>query len=876
MATPMQRQYNSLKKQYDDCLLLFRLGDFYECFNNDAKIISKVLGITLTSRGKKDNKHPMAGIPHHALDNYLHKLVNAGYKVAIAEQMEEPQKGKKIVERDVVKIVSSGTITSDKSLEENKNNYIAAIATGGNVQKGYTHGLAVCDLTTGEFYLTEFAAEQEDHLDTVVSELRRTGVIELLTQRKHLANLQRIDPRIRLQVIDDSEFSISEKKDLLKKHFGVRSLRGFGLEGITWGMVAAGVILQYLIDTQKSSLEHINSISYKHLGKYMRLDEHTIRSLELIEPLRNDNTATLLSVLDECETAMGKRKLYNWILFPLLEKKAINKRLDAVEKFYSDSPLLREVRGILNNIYDIERIVGKIGTETVNARDLLALRDSLQEVKRLEMSTRASQSGLIDDLHTAFDQADLEKVIELIEMSIQDEPAATITEGGIIKDGYSKELDDLRTAARGGKKWLNELQLQEQKRTGIPSLKVKFNKVFGFYIEVSKSNLSKVPDNYVRKQTLVNAERYITPELKEKEDLILNAEENAIELEYRLFTKIRSDIAQFSKVLQSVAEGIAILDCIVNFAHIAQERGYTKPSVVTSASRKLEMNDSRHPVVEFVGEDAFIPNDVHLDTKKRQIAIITGPNMAGKSTYIRQVALCVLVAQIGSYVPASSMVFSPIDRIFTRVGASDNLAAGQSTFLVEMSETANILNNATNNSLIILDEVGRGTSTYDGVAIAWAVAEYIHEQIGAKTLFATHYHELIELKRYLPRIFNLNVAVNESDGEITFIRKIQKGGTDKSYGVHVAKYAGIPEEVIDKANDILMGLEQEGMFEVKHIESELSEQTQKEKSQLTLLASLPENPAVDELRKIDINTLTPLEAQKHLDRLIRLANAKRP
>lgn len=867
MSTPMQKQYDRLKKKYNDCILLFRLGDFYESFDNDAKILSKILSIVLTRRGKGEKERPMAGIPHHALDNYLPKIVKAGYKVAIAEQLEEPQKGKKVVDRDVVKVITAGTITNEKVLNQGKNNYIACL----NLlqKKSYTnYGLSVCDLTTGEFYITEYFFEKEANIPLLLDEIRRINPAELLLSEQTLQQFTSLK-NVKLQKIDDNEFNYSDSKQILLRHFKVRNLKGFGIDKYKSGITAAGVLLKYLFETQKTSLTHISKIYYKHISKFMFLDESTIRNLELVSTIRNDGSPSLLDVLDDTKTPMGKRKLYNWIIMPLISKNDIELRNDGVEELYKDTILLNEIRSNLDEIFDIERILGRIGTESINARDLLALKQSLDRSISIAKKISAFKSKILQSTYKTIHQTSkVDRIIKLIDEAITDDPPAVITEGNIIREGYSKELDRITEASKSGKEWLRNLQLDEIKKTGISSLKVKFNKVFGYYIEITKSNLDKVPENYIRKQTLVNAERFITPELKEKEELILNAQEKAIELEYKLFVEIRLKISRYIKLLQSIANSIASLDVLCNFSHLALNENFVKPVIVDNGDRVLDIENGRHYVVEKIDDEDFIPNDAYLNCKDHQIAIITGPNMAGKSTFIRQVALIVLMAQIGSFVPASSMKFKPVDRIFTRVGASDNLAAGESTFLIEMNETANILNNATQNSLIILDEVGRGTSTYDGVAIAWAIAEFIHNNVGAKTLFATHYHELVDLEKYLPKVKNFNVSIKESDGKILFLRKIKKGGTDKSYGVYVAEFAGIPVEVIKKAKEILLSLEQEGMFEVKHVETDALDEKIPRSTQMPLMMSIPENPIIKELKDIDVNKMTPIEALEKLDKII--------
>jgi len=868
MSTPMQEQYDKLKKKHEDCILLYRLGDFYEGFDNDAKILSKVLNIVLTKRGKGINSKPMAGIPYHALDNYLPKLVKAGYKIAIVEQLEKPQKGKKLVDRDIVKIVSAGTITNEKSLNENQNNFISVISYFK--EKGfYTYGVSVCDLTTGEFFIFELYTDDLNNIDSLVIELKIINPSEIIVQESLYQTIKNKINFASIQKLPNIDFIFNESNRILLKHFKVLNLKGFGIEKYKAGIISAGINLKYLLETQKASLTHINKIYYKNLSKYMILDENTIRSLEITYSLRPDSNNTLIKIIDKCQTSMGRRKLYNWILNPLLEKKDIEERLNSVEELFNDSIKLECIRSILDNIYDLERILGKIGNENINARDLIALKDSLINTNKISKELNKFRSYIINKIYiNIIHTKSINDVIKLIEISILDNPPFKITEGNIIKHGYNKELDNIKEASINGKTWIKKLQQEEAIKTGIQSLKVKFNKIFGYYIEITKSNLKKVPSNYIRKQTLINAERFITPELKDKEEMILHSEERSFDLEYKIFTDIRNKISKYLKHLQSIAYDIALLDCISNFAYIARRNDYTRPIIKKSSNNLINIVQGRHPVVENINNEVFISNNTKLDTKDNQIAIITGPNMSGKSTYIRQVALIILLAQIGSFVSAEKMEFEPVDRIFTRISSNDNLSKGESTFLVEMNEMANILNNATNKSLIVLDEVGRGTSTYDGVAIAWAVVEYIHDKIGSKTLFATHYHELVDLEKYLQRVKNYNVAVRETKNKILFLRKILKGGTDKSYGIYVASLAGLPIEILNKAREILLSLEQEGIFEVKHIESELSQKKKSYQKQLFLDVKLPENIIIRELKDLEINNLTPLEALKKLNDLI--------
>lgn len=807
----MMQQYNDLKSKNPDTILLFRLGDFYEAFNEDAKDIAKILNITLTGRGKGENRQPMAGIPHHALKNYLKKLVLAGRKVAIAEQLEEPQSGK-IVDRDIVKIITAGTFTDEDALEESENNYLAAVL---NI-KDDIWSLGYADLTTGEFKATTL-----DSFNELKNELYRLHPSEVLLEDKSIALIKPILNQSSLQTAESNKWLEELNYQLLLEHFQTQSLQGFGLERNSPEIIVLGVILDYLKETQKTDLSHIKSIRKLNRQDYMNLDPATISNLELVWPLSSDNSkATLFGVLNNCKTAMGQRKLRNWILHPLINIELLQNRINAVSESIDDPMKLATVREKLDNICDLERTVSKLGTGSINARDLIFLKNSLQDILTLIEDSKEYENSLLNISSSIKDDEtdSLKEVIELLEKSINEDPPVTITEGDIIKYGYNSELDELKDIEKHGKEWLKELQRKEIERTGITSLKVKFNNVFGYYLEVSKSNLDKVPDDYVRKQTLVNAERFITEELKEWENKILNAGDKANQIEYELFQQVKEDVGKYVSIYQKLADLISTLDVLLNFANLARLYQYCKPTLNTEG--RIQIENGRHPVVERFIEGKYIPNDLKLD-KTQQVIILTGPNMSGKSTYIRQVALITLMTQLGCFVPAEKADISVTDRIFTRVGASDNLASGESTFMVEMNETANILNNATNDSLIILDEVGRGTSTYDGVAIAWSIVEYIHNIIGAKTLFATHYHELIDLEQKLERIKNYNVDVLEEGEDVKFTRKVVPGATDQSYGVHVAKMAGVPEEVTKRANQILMTLEQESMLEVKTIESEL-------------------------------------------------------
>lgn len=868
MTTPMELQYEQIKKKYPDCILFFRLGDFYEGFDEDAKIMAKTLGIVLTSRRKGEKKRPMAGIPYHALSQYLHKMIKAGYKVAIAEQTEDPELAKGIVDRDVVRIITPGTVIDDKSLGEIINNYIICINKYTEKKTEYW-GLAVCDVSTGEFWINEFYSKQNAINLKLIQEINRISPAEILISNK--IKLPELN-KFRIEKIEDYEFDYDVNQRRLIEHFKTSSLKGFGIDKYKSAICSAGVLLKYIQDTQKSDLSHISRIIYKNLNNFMALDENTIRNLELVSSIHQNGSASLYNTLNQCKTPMGKRKLFEWIIRPLISKILINDRLYAVEELSIDNINLRRIIEILDDIFDIERVLGKIGTNQSNARDLLMLKNSLYKAKEISLKLRNYNTVLMKKIYKnlTFDR-EIKDLVELLEKSIALDPPPTIMEGGIIKDNYNKEIAELKQLSTRGKDWIRTLQQKEIEHTKIPSLKVRYNKVFGYYIEISKPNLSKVPANYIRKQTLVNAERFITPELKEMEEKVLTAEEKLIQLEYKIFLEIRNKVASKSNKIQTIINGISTLDCLANFADLSRLNSYIKPQIANTKDGFIKIKNGRHPVVEQISKEPFVPNDTYLDNEKFQVEIITGPNMAGKSTFIRQVALIVLMAQIGCFVPAESMEFGIVDRIFTRVGASDNIARGESTFMVEMTEVSNILNNATERSLLIVDEVGRGTSTYDGVAIAWAVAEYIHNYIKAKTLFATHYHELIQLEDKLEKVKNFNIAVKENEGKIIFLRKIKQGGTDKSYGIHVAQLAGIPDKVIKRSNEILGTLQQENMGTVQHVETELVKEETKTKqtSQIPLLTKLPEDPVLRELKKIDINKMTPIEALQKLDELTR-------
>ncbi len=865
-STPMMRQYNSFKQQYKDKILLFRMGDFYETFGEDAKIMSKVLNIALTTRDRNSDPTPLAGFPHHAIDQYLPKLVKAGYQVAVADQLEDPKLAKGIVRRGVTRVVTPGTLMDDKS-DDRQNRYLVAISQLKNLL-----GIAVCDLSTGEFKVTE-----THNIRKFTTEISRINPSEILLSPKfEVGNFS----NYALQPLDDYKFDVESAQNLLTQQFNVKSLASFGIQHNKAAIVAAGAIIHYLQVTQKTDISHIQSIKYYDLDQNMILDRSTIRNLDIIESSGEmGNKATLVSILDKTQTALGGRKIRNWILHPLIDSQKIQNRLDYVEIFFSNPKLLADIQDALKKVSDIERLTSRLGLNRANARDAKNLAQSL--LVTLEIATSIEQQKELAPLAKEINNVkpELQEVIDLIDKSISDNPPIVITEGNIIKDGFNKQIDEIRHQTHDSKSWIEELETKERKRTGITSLKVRFNKVFGYYIEVTNTHKEKVPADYIRKQTLVNCERYITEDLKSKEEIVLNAEEKLAQLEYECFQDVRTKLLAFIKPTQKVADTIAEIDAYSALADIARLNSYVKPSIhpIGEQNRILKIKNGRHPIIEQTTSDEFVSNDVELDTKTNQLIILTGPNMSGKSTYIRQVALITLMAQIGSFVPASSVELSATDRIFTRVGASDDLSAGRSTFMVEMDEAANIVNNATNNSLIILDEVGRGTSTYDGVSIAWAIAEYIHEKIGARCLFATHYHELLKLPDELPKAQNYNVAVLENDEGIVFLRKIEKGGTDQSYGIYVAQMAGLPKDIIDRANEILSGFEQEDMFgirsePVKKKKEEVNKTDDKlvnNTTQLTFMdTSVTDNsPTIfNELKKLNTNSITPMDALKILEK----------
>ena len=860
--TPMMEQYFRIKKEHRDTLLFFRLGDFYEMFYEDAKIGSAVLEIALTSR----QKVPMCGVPYHAVNSYLAKLLRRGYKVAVCEQVEDPKTAKGVVKREVIKVLTPGTAV-EVELETGKENvYIVSVS---NSEDGW--GLALIDLTSGEMKVMQ--REGQDY-KPLSDELFRMSPKELVFPEGDEEWLRRALQRSDLDALLKSPveawaFEFSQARDYLMDHFRVKSLAGFGIDNKNLAVSAAGALLYYLKKVRKDSLALIRKISFIHPSDQMVLDASTIRNLELVKNLRDGRVEnSLLGVIDYTVTPMGGRLLRSRLLQPLLDCPEIGRRLDAVEESLKDTITRQELRESLKGILDLERLAGKISLAAAHPRDLVALKKSLLPLPKIFSLLEPFQSSIFSDIRSRWDNA--RDIVELLDRAILDEPAFLLTEGGIIKDGFHPELDALKEISRSGKSFIALLEKKERERTGISSLKVRYNKIFGYYIEVTKRNLPQVPADYIRKQTLVSSERFLTPELEEYEEKILHAEERIGELEYKLFNDVRETIAAETARLQRIASDIAALDVHSSLGELAARRNYFRPEV--NAGEIMKIKNGRHPVIEIANAEPFIPNDTYLDRDEDQILIITGPNMGGKSTYLRQVALICILAQMGSFVPAQECVIGAVDRIFTRIGAMDFLSLGQSTFMVEMLETANILNNATPRSLILLDEIGRGTSTFDGLSIAWAVAEYLHEnaEIRAKTLFATHYHELTELALTLKRIKNYHLAVKEWKEEVVFLRKIVAGPSDQSYGIHVAKLAGIPRDVVGRAREILFNLEKQELDETG-LPRIARTSTKRDKNQMLLFQQDREQEILremrDEIASCDVASLTPLAALNLLSRL---------
>ncbi|GAB6281800.1 MAG: DNA mismatch repair protein MutS [Ignavibacterium sp.] len=860
MQTPLMTQYAKIKAQYPDTILLFRVGDFFETFEEDAKIASKVLGITLTKRanGAADDV-PLAGFPFHALDTYLPKLVRAGYRVAVCEQMENPKFAKGIVKREVIEVITPGVAFSEKLLDHKKNNYLLSIYIYDEIA-----GISFCDISTGEFYVYEIKSDQ------IEQQIELISPTEILIQKKNKdfvnSLVQKINPSIRITKIDDWVFNYEYAQELLLMQFKTVNLKGFGIDKLTAGILSSGVILNYLQETQKANLTHLNKISLYNPSDYMILDHSTKRNLEIIFSMQDSSReGSLISILDKTETSMGGRLLKKWISSPLKKLESILARQEAVEELLINREIRKKIIEELKEIGDLERLISKICTGRANPREIINLKTSLKRIPNIKNLLSSIKGHTLLNLREKL--TSLNELIEKIEIAITDNPPLNIVDGGVIKNNYSAELDELRDISINGKDWIANLQKSEREKTGISSLRVSYNKVFGYYIEVSNANKDKVPEYYMRKQTLVNSERFITPELKEYEEKILNAEEKIYELESQLFNELRLLIANEAEVIQDNARLIAMLDCFISFADCAEQYNYTKPSITNSS--KIKIVEGRHPVVERVlppGEK-FNPNTCELDDEDTQIIILTGPNMAGKSVYLRQVGLIVLLAQIGSFVPAKSAEIGLVDRIFTRVGASDNISAGESTFLVEMQETANILNNATSKSLILLDEIGRGTSTFDGISIAWAVTEYLHEnpEVAAKTLFATHYHELNEMAEIFPRIKNYKVEVREYEDKVIFLHKVNQGTADHSYGIQVAQMAGLPQFVTNRAKEILNNLESKELtpYEIK---KEKLEKIKQIDNQISLF-EFKDDKLREELKELEVNNLTPIEALNKLNEL---------
>ena len=871
--SPMMVHYLETKKQYPDCILFYRLGDFYEMFFEDALTVSKELEITLT--GKEcglEERAPMCGVPYHALDNYLYRLVQKGYKVAIAEQMEDPKQAKGLVKREVIRVVTPGTITSAQALDETKNNYLMGI-----VYIDERFGIAVSDISTGDFLVTEVASERE-----LADEINKFCPSEIICNDAFFVSgvdTEEVKNRYQtvISALDSHFFSDEGCRKILKEHFKVGSLDGLGLQDYDTGVIAAGAVMEYMYETQKSTLSHITTITPYSTGEVMMIDTSTRRNLELLETMREkQKRGTLLWVLDKTKTAMGARLLRTYIEQPLIHKDDIIARQNAIEELNMNYISREEICEYLNPIYDLERLIGRISYKTANPRDLISFKNSLEMLPYIKDLMGEFTTPLLKELWEELDP--LEDVHDLVSRAIVDDPPVSLRDGGIIKEGYHEETDKLRHAKTEGKTWLAQLESRERDKTGIKNLKVKYNKVFGYYFEVTNSFKGMVPDYFVRKQTLANAERYTTDELKELEDMILGAEDKLYTLEYGLFCEVRDTIAAEVLRIQQTARAIAGIDVMTSLSAVATKNNYVKPRI--NEKGVIDIKNGRHPVVEkMMRDDLFVANDTYLDNTKNRLSIITGPNMAGKSTYMRQTALIVLMAQLGSFVPADEANMGICDRIFTRVGASDDLASGQSTFMVEMTEVANILRNATKNSLIVLDEIGRGTSTFDGLSIAWAVVEHISNPklLGAKTLFATHYHELTELEGTINGVNNYCIAVKEQGDDIVFLRKIVKGGADKSYGVQVAKLAGVPDSVIVRAKELLVELSdaditarakeiaEAGAGTPKH--AAVPRPDEVDLQQMSLFDTVKDDDIVRELGELELGNMTPIDALNTLYRL---------
>lgn len=871
--TPMMQQYVETKEKYQDCILFYRLGDFYEMFFEDAITVSRELEIVLTGKNcGMEERAPMCGVPYHAVEGYLNRLVSKGYKVAICEQVEDPKQAKGIVKREVVRIVTPGTNLNVQALDETKNNYIMCI-----VYIADRYGLSVADVSTGDYFVTELDSGKK-----LFDEIAKFAPSEIICNEPfYMSGMDLDDLKERLGIaiysLDAWYFDDTMCDRVLKDHFKVSSLEGLGLADYNCGVIAAGALMQYLYETQKTSLSHLTHITSYTTGKYMLLDSSTRRNLELCETLREkQKRGSLLWVLDKTKTAMGARTLRSYVEQPLIDKLEIIKRLDAVAELKDNAIAREELREYLSPVYDLERLISRITYQSANPRDLTAFKASLQMLPHVRYILEEMQCDFLQELQEELDP--LQDLYTLVEDAIMEDPPLAMKEGGIIRDGYSEEVDRLRSAKTEGKTWLAELEAEEREKTGIKNLRIKYNKVFGYYLEVTNSYKDLVPDYYTRKQTLANAERYIIPRLKELEDTILGAEDKLYALEYEIYCEVRDRIGAEVLRIQKTAKAIAKLDVVASMAFVAERNNYVRPKI--NEKGIIDIKNGRHPVVEkMIPNDMFIANDTLLDDKKNRVSIITGPNMAGKSTYMRQTALIVLLAQIGSFVPAESANIGIVDRIFTRVGASDDLASGQSTFMVEMTEVANILRNATDKSLLILDEIGRGTSTFDGLSIAWAVVEHISNKklLGAKTLFATHYHELTELEGKIDSVNNYCIAVKEKGDDIVFLRKIVKGGADKSYGIQVAKLAGVPESVINRAKEIVGELSDADIttrvrdLAVQNQDSKKKQKTKRyddvDLAQISLFDTVKDDDVLKELEELEISNMTPMDALNTIYRL---------
>lgn len=859
--SPMMQQYMGIKEEYRDCILFFRLGDFYEMFFDDAITASRELELTLTGKNcGLEERAPMCGVPFHSADTYIARLVEKGYKVAIGEQMEDPSQTKGIVKREVIRVITPGTVISQNMLKETENNYIASVYSTENKT-----GIAYCDVSTGEIYAANIP--DCDSFETLLNELVKINASEILINEGTAADIEeiRLNTNAYFNELNAEYYKEQVLEDNITRQFRVKALLGLGLEEKSAAFYALGAMLQYLYETQKNSLEHITWLQLYEIGTHMSLDKATIKNLELTETLFEKKVqGSLLGVLDKTSTAMGGRKLKQWLKEPLNNVDEINGRLDAVEVLADDFLMCNNIKTNLKQIYDFERLSGRIACGNANGKDLIALRNSCYVLPEIKSDISDTDSSLLlqlnDEIH------DLKEVHDLIDTAIVDEPPFTVKEGGIIKEGYSGELDQLKFSIKDAQLWIANLESTERERTGIKNLKVGFNKVFGYYLEITKSYYDMIPENYIRKQTLANAERFITPELKEMESLVLNAEAKINQMEYELFTDIREQIQTHIREIQQTSAAVSALDVLVSFAQVSQQNNYVKP--VIHHGDEIRIEKGRHPVIEqTIRNGIFVSNDIYLDREKDSLLLITGPNMAGKSTYMRQTAIIVLMAQAGCFVPAESAHIGLVDRIFTRIGASDNLSQGQSTFFVEMSELAYILNSATEKSLIILDEIGRGTSTYDGLSIAWAAAEHLcNNKRQVRTLFATHYHEMTSLEGHMPGLRNLNVDVAEENGNVVFLHKIIEGSASRSYGIHVAKLAGVPAALLERASEKLEELEngQSVTLDVKHAET--GNQSPVEEEQISFFGFAP-NPVVERLKAIDLMNLTPSEAFKILEEL---------